>query len=294
VSAVGAIATTGGLHTVLGDLDVAVRALFERELGTSAAVSFDAPTAAWVETVSTPVLNLYLYDVRESRTERRVEWDQAHVNGRTVERPPPVRIDVSYVISAWAQTSADEHGILSAALAVAYAHPALPDDVRTGVLAADEAYDHELTVRVAQPPGDGHGPAFWSALGAGHKPSVDFGVGVWCRPGRALEQAPLVRTQTVRVGVRDRPAAGIEELHRIAGTVRTRAGDPAAGAWVVLPETGGFAVTDAEGRFSLGSVRAGGHRLQVRAADGTEAEAAADVPGGPIELHLHSRSGSGV
>jgi hypothetical protein len=33
-------------------------------------------------------------------------------------------------------------------------------------------------------------------------------------------------------------------------------------------------------------VRAGSHRLQARAADGAEAEAAADVPGGPIELQL--------
>jgi hypothetical protein len=286
VSAVHVIATTGGLHTVLGDLDAAVRALFERELGKGASVSFDAPTAAWVESLSGPALNLYLYDVKESRTERRVEWDQAHVNGRTVERPPPVRIDVSYVITAWAKTAEEEHGLLSAALAIAYANPALPDDVRTGALAEDDAYDHELTVRVAQPPGEGHGPAFWSALGAGHKASVDFGVAVWCRPGRAMEQAPPVRTQTMRMGVRDRPGAGIEELHRIAGTVRTKAGEPAAGAWVVLPETGGFAVTDAEGRFSVASVRAGSHPLRVRAADGAEAEAAADVPGGPIELEL--------
>jgi hypothetical protein len=286
VSAVGGIATTGGLHTVLGDLDAAVRRLFERELGTAAAVSFEAPTAGWAEALSGPALNLYLYDVKESRSERRVEWDQAQVNGRTVERPPPVRIDVSYVITAWAATAEEEHGLLSAALAVAYAHPALPDDVRAGALAEDEAYDHELTVRVAQPPGEGHGPAFWSSLGAGHKASVDFRVGVWCRPGRAMEQAPPVRTQTVRVGMRDRPAAGIEELHRVAGTVRTKAGEPAAGAWVVLPETGGFAVTDAEGRFSVGSVRAGSHRLQARAADGGDAEAAADVPGEPIELEL--------
>jgi hypothetical protein len=286
VSAVGAIATTGGLHTVLGDLDAAVRALFERELGAGVAVSFDAPTVAWADALPGPALDVYLYDLKESRTERRVEWDQAQVNGRTVERPPPVRIDVSYVITAWAKTAEEEHGLLSAALAVAYAHPALPDDLRTGALAEDDAYDHELTVRVAQPPGEGHGPAFWSSLGAGHKASVDFGVGVWCRPGRAREQAPPVRTQTVRVGVLDRPAAGIEELHRVAGTVRTKAGEPSAGAWVVLPDVGGFAVTDAEGRFSLGSVGAGKHRLQARAADGAEAEAEAAVPGPPIGLEL--------
>ena len=88
------------------------------------------------------------------------------------------------------------------------------------------------------------------------------------------------------MGMRERPGAGIEELHRVAGTVRTKAGEPAAGAWVVLPETGGFAVADAEGRFSVASVRAGSHRLKARGADGGEAETSADVPGAPIELHL--------
>src|SRR5205085_1475280 len=99
-----------------GRRDAAVRALFERELGAGPSVSFDAPTAAWAEALSRPALNLYLYDVKESRSERRVEWDQARVNGRTVERPPPVRIDVSYVITAWAKTAEEEHGLLSAAL----------------------------------------------------------------------------------------------------------------------------------------------------------------------------------
>ena len=289
-AAVHAMATTGGLHTVLGDLDRAIRALFLRELdergieGTG--VSFDVPTAAWAEGLTAPALNLYLYDLKESRAQRRVEWEQGQVNGRTVERPPPVLIDVSYVITAWADNPEQEHGLLSAALAIAYSHPALPDAVRAGALAEEWAYEHQLLTRVAQPHGEGLGAAFWAALGGSHKASVDFGVGVWCRPGRDVEQAPPVRTQTVRLGVRDRPAAGIEELHRISGTVRAGDGAPAAAAWVVLPDTGGFAVTGADGRFSLASVRAGRHRLQVRAASGKEAEASIDVPGDSVDLKL--------
>ncbi len=278
------------MHTVLGDLDRAVCALFERELAARGAegvrVSFDAPTGAWASALERPALNLYLYDVKESREERRVEWDEAVVDGRTVERPPPVRLDVSYVATAWADTSEEEHGLLSAALAIAYAHPALPDDVRTGVLAEDDAYEHELRVRVAQPPGEAHGPGFWAALGAGHKASVDVGVGVWCRPGRARDQAPPVRTQTVRMAVQGRPAAGVEELHRISGTVLAAGGEPAANAWVVLPDSGGLAVTDADGRFTLAALRAGRHALRVRGTSGAEADAAADVPGPPVTVTL--------
>ncbi len=290
MSAVHAMATTGGLHTVLGDLDEAIRALFVRELAEwgadGAGVSFAAPTPAWAEALSAPSISLYLYDVKESQAERRVEWDETRVDGRTVERPPPVRIDVSYVITAWADTPEQEHGLLSAALAVAYAHPALPDDVRVGALAEDWAYDHELVTRVAQPPGDGLGAAFWAGLGGVPKASIDLGVGVWCRPGRAVEQAPPVRTQTVRMGIRGRPAAGIEELHRISGSVREAGGEPAAGAWVVLPELGGFAVVGPDGRFTLATVRAGRHRLQVRGTSGAEAEATVDVPGEPVDVKL--------
>jgi len=290
VTAVHATATTSGMHTVLGDLDEAIRALFERELGergiAGAGVAFAAPTEAWAAGLKAPALNLYLYALAESRAQRRVEWEQAQVNGRMVERPPPVLLDVSYVITAWADTPEQEHGLLSAALAIAYAHPALPDDVRTGALAEEWAHEHQLRTRVAQPPGEGFGAAFWAALGGRHKASVDFGVGVWCRPGGDVEQAPPVRTQTVRMGLRDRPAAGVEELHRISGAVHAKDGSAAAGAWVVVPETGGFAVTDADGRFTLASVRAGRHRLQVRAASGAEAQAAVDVPGGTVDVKL--------
>ena len=278
------------MHTVLGDLDEAIRALFERELGErgidGAGVSFAAPTEGWSAGQKTPALNLYLYALAESTAQRRVEWDHAEVNGRMVERPPPVLLDVSYVITAWADTPEQEHGLLSAALAIAYAHPALPDDVRTGTLAEDWAYEHQLRTRVAQPPGDGLGAAFWAALGGRHKASVDFGVGVWCRPGGDVDQAPPVRTQTVRMGLRDRPAAGVEELHRISGAVHGKDGSAAPGAWVVLPETGGFAVTGADGRFTLASVRAGRYSVQVRAASGAEAQAAVDVPVSSVDVTL--------
>ena len=133
--------TTSGLHTVLGDLDGAIGALFVRELGLrgldGTQVSFDAPTPDWAEGLAGPTLDLYLYDVKESLGDRRVEWERREVNGRTVEQPPPVLIEASYVITGWAETPEAEHSLLSAALAIAYSHPELPDDVRMGALAEE-------------------------------------------------------------------------------------------------------------------------------------------------------------
>ena len=275
---------------MLGDLDDALRALFERELADrglrDTSVSFDAPTEAWAGARKAPVLDLYLYDVTESHEERRVEWEQDTVDGRITERPPPVLVEASYVITGWADSPEDEHRLLSAALAVAYAHPQLPDDVRGGALADEWSLQRPLVTRVARPSGEPVGAGFWAAMGSRPKPSVDFGVAVWCRPERGFEQAPLVETQTVRMSVNGRRAGGIQELHRISGTVLA-GGQPAEGAWVVLPESGGFAVADAAGRFTISPVAAGRHQVQARGPSGAEAEASVDVPaGGSVELKL--------
>ena len=89
---------------------------------------------------------------------------------------------------------------------------------------------------------------FWSAVGGEFKVSFDYVVTVSCEPGVEREQAPEVRTQTVRTA-----DAGVgaheQESHRIGGVVRDADGAPSMGAWVALPELGRFAVADTEGRF---------------------------------------------
>jgi hypothetical protein len=283
------MAISVGLHTMLGDLDATLRTLYERELAghglPDTQVVFEAPSTEWAGEVARPALDLYLYDLQESPSERRVEWDEARLEGRVVERPPPVLIEAGYVVTAWAANAEEEHGLLSAALAIAYAFPVLPDDVRTGALADGWTVEEPPRTRVAQP-SDALRSGFWTAVGGRHKASIDLVVEVWCRAGPDVDQAPPVRTQTLRLGMRDRPAAGVEELHRLGGTVTGKDGSPAAGAWIVVPDGVGFAVSDTAGRFGLGSVRAGRHRLLVRGADGAEADISVDVPGPPADVRL--------
>ena len=72
---------------------------------------------------------------------------------------------------------------------------------------------------------------------------------------------------------------GVQENHRVGGTVRDAAGDPVANAWVVLTETGAFTVSDREGRWRFGSIAAGEHAIAVRAPDGAAGQATMTVPG---------------
>ena len=231
------------MHTVLGDLDRAVRALFERELAERGAagvgVSFDAPTEAWAAGLKAPALNLYLYDVKESREERRVEWDQApggRAHGRAAAPGAARRLLRDHRMGGHVRGRA---------------RPALgrpcdrlrasrPARRRTHRRARrGRAYEHELRARAAQPPGR---RARGRVLERPRRPATrrrsTSASASGAAPGVRVEQAPPVRTQTLRMGMRGRPAAGVEELHRISGTVRGADGEPAAGAWVVLPESG--------------------------------------------------------
>jgi hypothetical protein len=138
---------------------------------------------------------------------------------------------------------------------------------------------------VARPRTEG-APEFWSAVGGAFKASVDYCVTVSCLPGALLERGPEVRTRTVRTSALDGPRGTLEESHAVGGVVRGPDGEPLRDAWVVLPEAGAWAVSDAAGRFRFERVRPGTYRCAARAPDGLEVEAELTVPGRGVELAI--------
>ena len=100
--------------------------LLKRELGRhgfdGVEIAFDAPTKDWSAALTGPTVNLFLYDLRESADRRPIEWEPRRVDGVTRELRPPLRVDVSYVATAWAREVEDEHRLLSQMLAVLYAY----------------------------------------------------------------------------------------------------------------------------------------------------------------------------
>lgn len=275
------------LNTMLADLDETVRQLLKRELDRhgfdGVDLAFEAPNKEWSASLSMPTVNLFLYDLREAKDFKPIDWEPRQQNGKRADSRPPLRLDASYAVTAWTREVQDEHRLLSQALAVLYAYPVLPDDVLAGTLANQPKDRYPLITRVAQPRGDG-GPEFWSAVGGTFKASVDFCVTVSCDSGTTFQRGPEVRTQTIRVRDVDAPRATLQETHRIGGVVTNAAGDPVADAWVMMPDGGGFAVTGSEGRFLVERLRSGKHRFVARAPDGTEGEVEVDVPSGPVDL----------
>jgi Pvc16 N-terminal domain/Carboxypeptidase regulatory-like domain len=279
------------LNTMLADLDESLRTLLKRELAqhgfNGVEVAFDAPAREWSASVSSPTVNLFLYDLTEAVEYRPIEWEPSDRNGGAIEVRPPLRIDASFSASAWTRAVEDEHRLLSQVLAILYAYPTLPEDVLAGALADPASQRYPIRTRVAQARQDGNAD-FWNAVGGQYKASVDYVVTLSCEAGTMLERGPEVGTQTVRVRKGD-TAAMLEETHRIRGNVRSASGEPVGDAWVVLGDAR-WAATNAEGRFRFDRVAPGTYRCFARAPDGSETEAEVEVPGGVLELTVGRRS----
>jgi len=276
------------LNTMLADLDETLRVMLKRELGRhgfdGVEVAFDAPARDWSSQLSSPTVNLFLYDIRESGDYRPTEWQSDLVNGHHREVRPPMIMECSYAVTAWTQAVEDEHRLLSQVLGVLFAFPQLPEDALAGRL-AETARRFAIEGKIGQPKADGKAD-FWSAVGGQYKASLDYVVTLACESGVAYERGPEVRTQTILPRMSDGPASTIHEMHRFGGKVVDAEGEPLADVWITLPELGLFAASDPQGRFRLDRVPGGTHALVARSRDGREAKAEIAVPGAVLDLQM--------
>src|SRR5579875_3505987 len=124
---------------MLADLDESLRRLLRRELAAQGFeginIAFDAPSREWSAALSAPTVSLFLYDLREAVALRQQEWREQRGNGHARLQRPPLRVECSYAITAWARAVEDEHRILSHVLAVLYAHEVLAPQLLVGALA---------------------------------------------------------------------------------------------------------------------------------------------------------------
>jgi hypothetical protein len=274
------------LNTMLADLDESLRGLLKGELERHGfegiEIAFDAPTREWSGQLSAPAVNLFLYDLRESEEHRQSGWTRQRVGDEFVEAPPPMVMEVSYAITAWAQAVEDEHRLLSQVLSLLYAFPTLPPEMLNGRL-RNGSQPWSIKAKVGQAKGDK--ADFWTAVGGQYKASLDYVVRLSVESG-SRRQIPQVRTQTIRTRMIDAPPSAVVEMHRAGGTVADGDGQPLNNVWVTLPESGRWASTGADGRFIFDRINPGRHKLLARTADGREGSADLEVPGSLLDLVL--------
>ncbi|NJD29035.1 MAG: DUF4255 domain-containing protein [Chloroflexi bacterium] len=179
---------------MIHDVDESLRALVKRDAlnGSGVEVAFDAPTKDWVARRNAPVVNLYLYDIREDLSRRETSWvDVRGDDGRVTERRlPPRRFRLSYLATAWTSRPEDEHRLLSSMLAGFLRHEYFPPELLQGSLEGEEP---PVLLPVALPPADERKIAdTWSALGGELKPSLDVVVTAPLNIARAIEAGPPV------------------------------------------------------------------------------------------------------
>src|SRR4029079_14647924 len=108
------------LNTMLADLDETLRVLLKREPARhgfdGVDIAFDAPAREWSSQLSSPTVNLFLYDLREPAEKRPEEGATDRTSGPQREVRPPMIMQCSYALTAWTQAVEDEHRLLSQVL----------------------------------------------------------------------------------------------------------------------------------------------------------------------------------
>jgi hypothetical protein len=188
---------------LLHELDQTLAALLKRELPgrDQITVSFAAPDDQF--SVKLPAVDLFLYDVREN-LELRGNDDVIERLGdfTSIRTRPPVRVDASYLITAWpgvgsgqSDASEDEHMLLSAVMRVLLRFPRLPRELLAGGLARQ---DWPLPVSTLQPGRLQSLGEFWQALGGKPKAALNYMVTLPVDVSEP-ETQPLVIDKEIRI-----------------------------------------------------------------------------------------------
>lgn len=184
---------------MISDVDAALGALLRAQAlrETTTEISFEAPTSEWAARRAGPVVDVFLYDIRED-VERRDSQTQTLRDGTgrvTGHRPGPRYFRLSYLVTAWTSRPEDEHRLLGQLLENLVRFDRIPDEHLDGHL------DGTLAVlQVALPPGEDRSLTdLWSALGGDMKPSLDVVVVVPLVPAREYVAGPPVQERNVHV-----------------------------------------------------------------------------------------------
>jgi hypothetical protein len=141
-----------------------------------AEVSFETPKQGYAP--AQQEVNLFLHQVKENLELRDLVPIRSQVGGVTQQRRPPLRVDCTYMVSAWSPNAnatgvVEEHRLLGQALLWLSRFPTIPPGYLAGALVGQPFPAPTL---VAQLDGDRHSGEFWSALGIAPRPTFSLTV----------------------------------------------------------------------------------------------------------------------
>ena len=233
----------------------------------SAQIELDHPTDTYTPAGGLRTINIFLYDVRENVELRSNEPTIERLNGQARITRPPLRIECSYLITAWPDGSGQasllqEHQLLSQVLQAFSRFSTIPASFLAGTSLATQ--EPSLPILTAQA-GELKSPAeFWSALGSRLRPSLTVIVTISIQPFDS-QLVPIAISKELNFEPLENPASQ-EEAFEIAGRVTDAASLPVADASLLIVELGLTTRTSADGLFSIGLIRAGTYTLRAEKA----------------------------
>ncbi len=237
-------------------------------------ISFEVPKRDWAAGLTRPTINLYLYDIRENLTLKETQqgWlvERDLAKGTSVKRRAPLRVDVSYLITAWTRAVEDEHSLLWHVLATLFQYPELPPDFLQGQLKGEPT---PIPTEVARVDGALKNAAdFWTALDNQLKPSLHYQVTLPLDVARLkVVSGPPVRLKITRILDRHEPArqeemhlrAGIGGVVAVAGSGKDGTEEAVGGATVSLVEAGRQVLSDTAGFYRFTNLDKGNYTIKI-------------------------------
>lgn len=194
---------------MLDDLDATVGALVESELAVkNVTISFAAPDGRFPpSSVKLPAVSFFLYDVRENHELRTNQWEleqQAGIGQKpaTVTRKrPPVRVDCSYLITAWPSESVpnppqDEHRLLGAVMKVLLAHRRIPEQYLKGEFQGQTPPLRTQIIAEQQLKSVGE---FWQAMGGKPKAALNYKITISVDVSVPEKVGPVVTEKVIEI-----------------------------------------------------------------------------------------------
>ncbi len=269
---------------MIRDLSTTLRAMLTQpglpsELSTTQVV-FDRPVAQFNPSQST--INLFLFDIRENVELREYEPTVSRRNGEAIIYRPPMRVDCSYLITAWpvggSEVALQEHLLLSQVLQVFSRYPTIPKPFLQGSLqsGADESLPIPLSVTGSAT--SRQSTEFWTSLGIPVRAYLVVTTTIALDLNDVQpEPVPLVTSHAIAVGGMTAGSAQ-EQSFQIGGQIRLADQKPLAAAQVTLLEQNQTTQSDSAGLYQFAAIPAGTYTLQVQSPDGTSQQFPLTVP----------------
>jgi hypothetical protein len=244
---------------------------------------------------------MFLHDVRENNKLRTQQpYMGSSISGmRATVSPNPIRLDVHYMVSIWANDPSDEHRLLGRLLMVLFQFAEFPQDLMVGEL---EGHDFPITMKVAQYDQRDIRREVWQMLDNEMRPIVDLTCTLAIEPFAPWD-VPLVRSTEISFGQfpningsggalstfdTSSTLTPLDRFHTVAGMVY----GPSDGfdhLSIQLLELAVPVIVSPNGRYIIQNLREGVYTLEVWTGEGDPVRHSIVVPSteeGAYDVHV--------